>query len=76
LSRINPGDLVRVRRPTGGPIMEEHIGLYIKTDETLIGRPEDPGSSILITKVVMVGGKLMRFNSPYWQFDIVSTSET
>ena len=72
---FKPGDLVRVTRPSHSPVEEEHLGLFIETSETLIGRAGDPTSSFLVTRVVMIDGQLMRFNSPYWQFDVVSKVE-
>jgi hypothetical protein len=72
--RVKPGDLVRVRRPEHSPISEEHIGLFIETRETMIGAADDPTASFLVTRSVLVCGKLMEFNSPYWKFEVVSRS--
>ena len=71
--RAKAGDLVRVRRPEHSPVSEEHIGLFIETRETLIGAAEDPTASFLVTRTVLVDGKLMSFNAPYWQFEVVSS---
>ena len=70
--RAKPGDLVRVRRPEHSPISEEHFGLFIETRETMIGAADDPTASFLVTRSVLVGGQLIQFNSPYWQFEVVS----
>ena len=71
--RAKPGDLVRVRRPEHSPASEEHIGLFIETRETMIGAADDPTSSFLVTRSVLVEGRVMQFNSPYWQFEVVSS---
>jgi len=71
--RAKAGDLVRVRRPEHSPVSEEHIGLFIETQETLIGAADDPTAAFLVTRTVLVGGVLMKFNSPYWQFEVVSS---
>ena len=73
--KVLPGDLIRVTRPSDSPINESHLGIFIKTDTTKIGEPGSPGSSLLITQVVMAAGQIMRFNFPYWKFEVVSSSD-
>ena len=72
--RAKPGDLVRVRRPEHSQAPEEHFGLFIETRETMIGAADDPTASFLVTRSVLVNGQLMQFNSPYWQFEVVSSA--